>query len=419
MSKKPHPAIGKYLARYAEPEVDHLPMTNTYQQCLVIPAYRESWEDLQNVWADLSEDLLLILVLNSPTQNDPATVTLLARTHEAYSNRVQQANVSLLTGSDSHPDAIVVDRCTVGLQIPIKQGVGLARKIGADIALALIAHGKIFTNRIPLTDADVKLPADYFAPNMADTDAALVYPFRHRATADLAEVTTLYEISMLYYAAGLKWAGSTYGFTTVGSLIAVSPAHYAMVRGFPKRNAGEDFYLLNKLAKTGNINSVATPVVSIQARLSERVPFGTGPGLMKILALTNPASDYLFYHPQVFVELQAFLLQLDQLWQSTDQLSETLSRPALAFCEQQGFMSTVSRKQSELKSERVFGKFISDWFDGFRTLKFIHELRRHYPSVPVSDIVAAPFIALSAPSQHALRDHLAASCLKRPVQRLS
>jgi hypothetical protein len=411
----PHAAVEKYLAGFAEPELAHLPNTDTYDECLVIPAYRETWHDLRAVWANLSEHLLLILVVNSPDENDPQTLKLLNRVNAAYGKRVQQANVSLLTRGEDCPDTILVDRCTSGRQIPAKQGVGLARKIGADIALALIREGKILNRRIPLTDADVNLPTTFFNPTLADTDAALVYPFRHQATPEVTAAATLYDISMLYYAAGLKWAGSPYGFTTIGSLITLNPIHYAMVRGFPKRNAGEDFYLLNKLAKTGNINSIDAPEVRIAARLSERVPFGTGPGLRKILALANPAADYLFYNPKIFIELQTFLQQLSQLWQSTDQMPGSLSRHTLAFCEQQGFLAIISRKQSELKSRQVFNKFINDWFDGFRTLKFIHQLREHYPSVPVSNIIAAPFISLSAPSLPDLRDHLAATCRQPPV----
>ncbi len=65
--------------------------------------------------------------------------------------------------------------------------------------------------------------------------------------------TQLYELSLRYYVAGMKFARSPYAFHTIGSSMAVSPVHYARVRGFPKREAGEDFYLLNKLAKLGSV----------------------------------------------------------------------------------------------------------------------------------------------------------------------
>ena len=53
----------------------------------------------------------------------------------------------------------------------------------------------------------------------------------------------------------MKYARSPYAFHTIGSTMAVSANHYAKVRGFPKREAGEDFYLLNKLAKVKTLGA--------------------------------------------------------------------------------------------------------------------------------------------------------------------
>ena len=61
-------------------------------------------------------------------------------------------------------------------------------------------------------------------------------------------------LSLRYYVAGMKYARSHLThFHTIGSTMAVRASYYAKVRGFPKREAGEDFYLLNKLAKVGTV----------------------------------------------------------------------------------------------------------------------------------------------------------------------
>lgn len=404
--------IEKYLVGYAEPEVALLQAITfgDYDHCLVIPAFQEAYSELVKVWQHLPDSTLIILVINAPHE-DPETTTL-AASIRANDQQVQRnANLSLLR-SEQDKDILLVDRYSKHHFIPEKQGVGLARKVGADLALALITLGVVSEQRISSTDADTVLPPDYFSREMSHSEAALIYAFTHEAGEDLARASLLYEISLLYYAAGLKWSGSPYGFTSIGSTIAISPLQYAEVRGFPKRNAGEDFYLLNKLAKVGAITSLETPSLTIKARLSERVPFGTGPGLRKIMALENPLTDYLFYNPLIFVQLQQFLAGFRKLWTAADPAA-IYSGAIADFCDSQGFNTLVAKRREDIKSEVVFLKFLVDWFDGFRTLKFVHHLRQRYPSVPFDEIQAAPFIdcATSLPEARTL---LASQCFDRP-----
>ncbi|MDG2071960.1 MAG: hypothetical protein P8J55_09615 [Pseudomonadales bacterium] len=404
--------IEKYLTRYAELEVTVLPAFTfqSHEHCLVVPAFQESYEDLTNVWQQLPVSTLIILVINAP-HKDPKTLALAARIHTSYQRTQHSANLSLLQAENLN-DILLVDRYAVHRLIPTHQGVGLARKIGADLALALIATGVVSEAKISSTDADTALPESYFSRVMAPGEAALIYPFTHQASEALTQASLLYEVSMLYYAAGLKWSGSRYGFPSIGSIITISPLHYAQVRGFPKRNAGEDFYLLNKLAKVGAITCLEAPRLTIEARLSDRVPFGTGPGLRKIMALDNPIEEYGFYNPQIFVHLQQFLAGFHKLWTATDP-AVIYTDSVADFCEAQGFGSLVKKGKDDIKSETVFLKFLEDWFDGFRTLKFVHHLRQYYPSVSFEEIHRAPFVhnLLSLPDT---REMLASQCFNGP-----
>ena len=417
-------AVQKYLSGYAEPEAKNLdkfldkildstpenpaPSIPTYQYCLVIPAFQESYQDLINAWGQLPENTLIILVLNSHLNEDISTITLFEEFQSRSTTQHLAANLHLLT-RDTDKDVLLVDRCHSENLVPKAQGVGLARKIGADIALALIAKGIIVEPRISLTDADVRLPEDYFTPTMAPDEAALVYPFVHRASDELADAIQRYEIAMLYYVAGLKWSGSHYGFTTIGSLITVNPEHYAKVRGFPKRDAAEDFYLLNKLAKTGTIRSIQTPVIEIEARRSTRVPFGTGPALTRIIE--GGIEQYRFYHPMAYQELRTFLDSFSALWSASNVRDLYRSSPFIdRYCEESEFYSAIESRKAKIKSKRVFDKFLIDWFDGFRTLKFIHQMREHYPSVAIENITDAPFIA-EHHSLTELREQLAKLCM--------
>ena len=86
--------------------------------------------------------------------------------------------------------------------------------------------------------------------------SAVSLPFTHRATEDpaLSHATLIYELTMHHYVLHLQAIGSPYAFHTLGSSCVIHSHAYAAVRGMPLRNAAEDFYLLNKLAKVGPVH---------------------------------------------------------------------------------------------------------------------------------------------------------------------
>jgi hypothetical protein len=204
--------------------------------------------------------------------------------------------------------------------------------------------------------------------------------------------TLLYDISLLYYACGLDWAESAYAYTSLGSTLAINSDHYAKVRGFPRRSAAEDFYLLNKLAKTGRVRRIGHSPIILSGRLSDRVPVGTGPGIAKIKALENPATEYLFYNPAIFNLLQEFQRALACVWQTPEAMLST-SEEIRGYCKVMKLDQLISQQHQRQKSKTVFDKFLTDWFDGFKTLKFIHFMRDQFlPSVPISRLGQAPFL---------------------------
>jgi len=390
----------KYLASYAEPEVAvaqelFLATANhhSWQYCLVIPAYKESPAFYQRLAASLLQQhaVLLILVINQPDSLNNAHASnrhLWQNLIDGTLERQAQGNLQLRNIPNTNSALLLVDRFSSGQQIPEKQGVGLARKIGADIALALINSGHIARPWIYTSDADAHLPANYFTVLDSDSgktqSAAAIYPFKHLCDDNpVGQTTRLYEQRMQQYVDGLYSAGSPYAFQTIGSAIAVSAEHYAQVRGFPKRSGGEDFYLLNKLAKTGAINKLQEPEIIIEARQSDRVPFGTGPAIGKLLLEQNPHQAKIFYHPQIFVELKT--------WLDTMAMSQTfplnelaLSASTLKALQAIGAIKAIDAARKVSTSTQSYNKHLHTWFDAFKTLKFIHQLREHsYPSIAI------------------------------------
>ena len=191
----------------------------------------------------------------------------------------------------------------VSQPLPAKAGVGLARKIGTDIALRLQSTGQVASPWLYQSDADAQLPANYFderGHNLCDKQGAVVFGHRHYSTdASLTRAVRLYEKHMQYYVTGLAQAGSTYAYPSLGSTIAIHSISYAAVRGYPQRNAAEDFYLLNKIAKVHGVVYLPRTVVSLAARLSDRGTLWHRPSItqnyrrIKRKATTTPATSVI------------------------------------------------------------------------------------------------------------------------------
>jgi len=398
--------IYKYLEHYAESEIQALkdfPTQLSFNNVVVIPAYNESVLFLQRYMASTLSTAanLLILVINQPTSEQHSTSQQQLESAALESGQIiwKKRNLCLIKLNQGQGYLLAIDRFTTGHQINDKQGVGLARKIGADVATALIHNNIIKSPWICSTDADTHLPDNYFTSLDAGPSnvAALLYSFKHiDHQDDISKATLIYEKALRYYVSGLAWAGSHYAFHTIGSTLAVHYNYYAMVRGFPKRSAGEDFYLLNKLAKLAPIHTITQSTLNIEPRISTRVPFGTGPAVEKILQLPS-IEDYRYYHPSLFLELKNCLQAMTQLWHYKDQLQSWLallspsSQQALT---QLNISKLFEHIQNNIKSPEQCINHVHQWFDAFRTLKFFHyQQQQFFPKTPLSQgIKNAPFV---------------------------
>lgn len=408
--------MDKYLLRYAEPgteAADGIPAPGPWNQVVVIPVCNESAAILRPLPPGSGRSLMILVVNQSADAaqhvsdaNRAFAAELETRFTPVWKSAVVHG-LTLFHDPASPRDLLLVDRFSEGLHLPAGGGVGHARKTGADLAARLVRQGRVQSCWIHCSDADVRLPESYFncsagLDESATRDtAALVYPFRHVSTADetdgkVAQATRLYEFSLDYYVAGLSYAGSPYAFHTVGSTLAVNALHYARVRGFPRREAGEDFYLLNKLAKVGSVRQLgegpACEAIEIDARVSDRVPFGTGAAVGRIVTMTDPAREFRLYHPAVFDLLRTWLSSVpDFLEARSSDVGDILSAPdqnmLAGALERIGVGKALQHALRQSSDAAQFERHLHTWFDAFRTLKLIHHLRDHHlPSVPFEDL---------------------------------
>lgn len=367
-----------------------LPELPRLQDICVVPVYDEPLEALLACLAHpFICETALIWVFNCP-ENAPELAV--KRTQSCLSHLREKADFHDMGGgllsarAGTHLNVLVLDFTNSANAIPAKQGVGLARKLGLDLAIRLcerqLAGGEATPHWLHNCDADVSWPTGYMQiPAPQPGQVVSLYPFRHQPEPGWQQAMALYDLRLQYYVALLNRAGSPYAFQTLGSAIAVTPQAYIQVHGMPKRSGGEDFYFLNKLAKLGVINSLEQPELTIAGRPSERVPFGTGPALKDIRQLADPLADYQLYHPLGFERLRLLLSAVRSYHAQNGDFLSFLANNCGAHAEVienvvcqlgvQRFLSHLARQTHQ----RPFPQLFHIWFDGFQTLKFIHTMR--------------------------------------------
>jgi hypothetical protein len=274
-----------------------------------------------------------------------------------------------------------VNAASRGLELPAKRGVGLARKIGFDLALPCLNYGKAAPPLISL-DADTLVRPDYLPALLQHfqetTVPGAVIPFCHRpgSSPDQDRAIRRYELFLRAYVLGLSRAGSPYAFHTVGSAMACLAESYARMGGMNLRVAGEDFYFLNHLAKTGGIAQVKSTVVYPSARTSNRVPFGTGRSVSKLL--NEEKGAVLFYQTGCFQVLQDWLTlvarNLDLEGEEIRFKAEGISVDLATYLDSIRFPAVWGKLRENFRARSTLRSGFHAWFDGLKTMKLIHHL---------------------------------------------
>ena len=217
--------------------------------------------------------------------------------------------------------------------------------------------------------------------------------FTHDAAGnpEVAAATLIYELKLHHYVLHLQRIGSPYAFYALGSSCVFNSASYAAVRGVPLRSAGEDFYLLNKLAKVGPVHTARDRGVTLESRCSGRTPFGTGPAVSELLRAEHPSDVPIFYDARCFSVLNTVLERFNQ-WllkpkldperDLQDRLDARVANDLTALLTQWRYRRAIEHIQRAAAAPEARQTHANIWLDGFRLLKIIHLLRdHHYPNL--------------------------------------
>ena len=272
-------------------------------------------------------------------------------------------------------------------ELPAKQaGVGLARKIGMDEAARRFDDVGRPDRVIVCFDADCRCEANYLRsierhfetqPGSPACSISFEHPLAGPLDPRVYEAVAAYELHLRYYVQALRYAGFPYAFHTVGSSMAVRSDAYLKQGGMNKRQAGEDFYFLQKIFPLGGFTELNETTVFPSPRESDRVPFGTGRAVSEQLNGREQKS----YPLEAFQDMRAFLERVPELWQNSSGSTKWpagLPESIQTFLKAQEFGEALREIAVNTSSAAAFRKRFFRWFDGFQAMKFVHHARDHF-----------------------------------------
>jgi Glycosyl transferase family 2 len=401
--------LSKHLIKNYEVEWQKYKVINNV---IIIPAIAE-YENIKVLLKSLSKNdptffpssLIVFVVNNSPVSSDDIkednikSVDILRSIIEGkisgeFSKKI--INSGLQIG--------LIDASSEGKELNIKHaGVGLARKIGMDLALTVFDYSQKTKKLTICLDADCTVSQNYLTNivndfNENDYSVAIVN-FEHpvKGTDEYNAAIICYEIFLRYYVSGLFFTNSNYAFHTIGSTMICDHNAYLKIGGMNKRKAAEDFYFLEKLSKIYPINKIDSATVYPSKRSSWRVPFGTGQRVTRFLS--KKQNEYLLFDPAVFEILKEWLnvYNSDGFFDPLNILKQAkeIHTELYNFLIQNNYIKQWGKILSNTKSEKQLAHQKKIWFDGFKTLKLIHHLRdTAFPEINMFDALDMFFIKL-------------------------
>lgn len=379
-----------YLDRYASPplNISNSPQANT-GLIVVIPVFNET-ETLK---------ALNSLIENNLPKTSVEVLVIINQSIECDESVINQ-NTSTLYDVNEWIKANPKEGIKFYVQhisLPKKHaGVGLARKAGMDEATRRFEEINNENGIILCFDADCTCSSNYLNETYKSflqkqlKGASIYYEHNFEHLSSLEKEGILqYELHLRYYVHALKKAGYPYAFHTVGSSMAVRVDIYKKAGGMNKRKAGEDFHFLHKVIPYGNFEEITSATVYPSARMSDRVPFGTGKAMYDWI--TKNRDQFYSYHPQIFNKIEEFIKLAPLFYKCPkyDDLINKLSPVIQSYLEKEKFKIVLRDINRQSNSLATFVHRWFSWFNGLKILHLVHYLRDHsYPSIPVKQAAA-------------------------------
>jgi hypothetical protein len=268
-------------------------------------------------------------------------------------------------------------------------GVGLARKIGMDEAAYRFNLLNKPNGIIASCDADAIYESNFlmeldghFIENPATPACSIFFEHAYgpEFSPEINSAIIQYELYLRYYLLGLRYAGHPHAYHTIGSSFAVRSDVYCRQGGMNKRKAGEDFYFLQKVIQLGQFTELNSVKVSLSPRPSDRVPFGTGAAVAKIIAPGQ--GRWKTYQSEAFIQLRKFIELVNSgnplVENALKESSGLIPSPLRTFLKESGLSEAIAEIRANTAGQEAFLKRFFTWFNAFRVLKFMNYSHEEY-----------------------------------------
>ena len=269
-------------------------------------------------------------------------------------------------------------------------GAGMARKIAMDEAFRRFEKAGNLYGIISNLDADTIVENNYLYEIEKESlkrnkIKAYSIHFEHLLSKDLSDHNKLaiisYELHLRYFINMQKQLKLPFAYQIMGSAMAVKAFAYGEAFGMNKRQAGEDFYFLQKFIKTGQFANINSTTVHPSARVSQRVPFGTGRAIYDILTLGKTPETYNY---KSFISLRSLTDNLDIFYTDYSKGFTLLDKPVSEYLQSKKFNKIYLQIKNNTKDFTGFRKRFFQWFDAFLLMKYLHYARDHYyPNIQI------------------------------------
>ena len=350
---------------------------------VVIPVFLEeeylftTINSLKNAAKECKAVIELILVFNYAANADGVTIARQLK----LTKEVEEAKV------DTETDHFKITILKAFEITPKHAGVGYARKVGMDYASKAFADYNCGDGLIASLDADCLVALNYFTALLdvfkrMKLNGCTIYfehPLKGEYHATIYEAIAEYELHLRYYIQALRFAGFPYAYHTVGSCFAITANAYVKAGGMPRKQAGEDFYFLQKVIPQGAFKAISNTTVQPSSRPSDRVPFGTGPSINK---LVESGDEYLTYNLQAFIDLKAFFSIKEKLYKidpvDIEDCLTDLSGRMRSYLLNSDFFDALKPINDNCNSLQVFNKRFYEVFNAFRVVKYLNYTHTHF-----------------------------------------
>ena len=371
----------KYIQKHQAYNKYAIPAEFDYGMVVVIPCFDEP--DVLTTLKSLlrcvpaQQSVGVLVVVNSSELTDKSIVN---------HNRVTYNEVLAFAEEYNQPQ--LAFHALLCENMPRKHaGVGLARKIGMEWAVRGFLQSNNSDGVIISLDADCTVSENYlqliehqfttYSPNCC------VLNFKHRTKDDnpaLQNAIDQYEAYIWYFRNALKAIDFPFYYHTIGSAFAVLADAYVRTGGIGRQQGGEDFYFLQKVFFLGKTTELMKAFVYPEARFSDRIPFGTGPALEKILATDDGLLRV--YSTEAFEALKAFFVLRIKFYKQSQEvvsaLIEQLHVSIQHFLEENNLLGAISDCNENSATANTFEKRFFHHFDAFTIIKYLNFAHNSY-----------------------------------------